>query len=150
MDHTNNMALPIFGCLHWLRGLSVLLVLSLAAGVQAQDTLRVLTWPGYADHDLVKAFEQRTGSKVEVTFIDSEEVMWQKLSKNKAEDFDVFAVNTAELQRFVERGLVVPINTTAIPNIGMQLPRFRDVKIFPGWCATTRCLAFHTSTPKRA
>jgi putative spermidine/putrescine transport system substrate-binding protein len=126
------MAIPLFRCLHLLRGWAVLLVLSLAAGVHAQDTLRVLTWPGYADPDLVRAFEQRTGSKVEVTFIDSDEVMWQKLSKNKANDFDVFAVNTAELQRYIQGGLVVPINTSAISNIGTQLPRFRDVKKIPG------------------
>ena len=126
------MAISLFRCLHLLRGWAVLLVLFMATGVHAQDTLRVLTWPGYADPDLVKAFEQRTGSKVEVTVIDSDEVMWQKLTKNKAEDFDVFAVNTAELQRYIQGGFVVPINTTAIPNIGTQLPRFREIKKIPG------------------
>lgn len=28
----------------------------------AQQTLKVLTWPGYADPDLVKVFERQTGS----------------------------------------------------------------------------------------
>ena len=69
--------------------------LLVAQAAFAQDTLRVLTWPGYADADLVKVFEQKTGSKVEVTVIDSDDAMWQKLNKNKAGDFDVFAVNTA-------------------------------------------------------
>ena len=117
---------------HLIRGLVSVLILAVGVSALAQDKLRILTWPGYADPDLVKVFEQRTSSKVEVTFIDSDEVMWQKLSKNKAEDFDVFAVNTAELQRYIRAGLVVPVNTSAIPNIATQLPRFKNLKAIPG------------------
>ncbi|QTN28547.1 extracellular solute-binding protein [Rhodoferax sp. AJA081-3] len=108
------------------------LALSVAQVAMAQDTLRVLTWPGYADPDLVKVFEQQTGSKVEVTTIDSDDVMWQKLNKNKADDFDVFAVNTAELQRYIKGGLAVPVRTANIPNTARQLPRFRDLKGIAG------------------
>lgn len=118
--------------LQWLRGLVLAAVLPMALGASAQDTLRVLAWPGYADADLVKVFEERTGSKVEVTFIDSDESMWQKLNKHQAEDFDVFAVNTAELQRYINAGLVVPVATQAIPNLAHQLPRFRNLKKIPG------------------
>jgi putative spermidine/putrescine transport system substrate-binding protein len=117
---------------HTLRSMALALGACMALGVHAQDTLRVLTWPGYADPDLVKAFEQRTGSKVEVTFIDSDDVMWQKLNKNKATDFDIFAVNTAELQRYIQAGVVVPVNTASIGNTATQLPRFRDLKGIPG------------------
>jgi len=117
---------------HWLRRLAGWTLLCLAFGAQAHDTLRVLTWPGYADPDLVKAFEQRTGAKVEVTFIDSDDVMWQKLSKDRAADFDVFAANTAELQRYIQADLVVPIDTRAIPNTARQLPRFRNLKGIAG------------------
>lgn len=101
-------------------------------GASAQNTLRVLAWPGYADADLVKVFEQRTGSKVEVTVIDSDDVMWQKLNRIKAEDFDVFAVNNAELQRYIAAGLVIPLAIQNIPNIASQLPRFRNLQSIPG------------------
>ena len=43
---------------------------------RAADTVRVLTWPGYADPDIVRTFEQRHGVKVEVTFIDSDLTLW--------------------------------------------------------------------------
>lgn len=112
--------------------LFLLLAMIFFRGAAAGETLRVLAWPGYADADLVKAFEQRTGSKVEVTLIASDDAMWQKLSSHKAADFDVFAVNTAELQRYIQQGLVVPINTDAIPNLATQLPRFRDRNSIPG------------------
>lgn len=116
--------------LRMLLAATLLLVLSGAA--YAQDTLRVLAWPGYADADLVRVFEQRTGARVEVTIIDSDDVMWQKLTKNRADDFDLFAVNTAELQRYIGDGLVVPIDTRAITNMAQQLPRFRNPRNIPG------------------
>lgn len=122
------MSLP----LPWLRALTGFALLCLTVGVQAQGTLRVLTWPGYADPDLVKVFEQRSGAKVEVTTIDSDDVLWQKLNKNNGADFDVFAANTAELQRYIRAGLVVPIDPKAVPNTSRQLPRFRNLKGIPG------------------
>ncbi|MFM9915115.1 MAG: PotD/PotF family extracellular solute-binding protein [Rhizobacter sp.] len=99
---------------------------------RAADTLRVLTWPGYADPDIVRTFEQRHGSKVEVTIIDSDLDLWNKLTSNGAQDFDVFAVNTAELQRYIRKGLVVGIETGALPHLARQRPRFRDLASIPG------------------
>lgn len=100
--------------------------------VCAQPVLRVLAWPGYADADLVKAFEQRTGSKVELSFIDSDEALWSRVNAHKADDIDVLAVNTAELQRYIAAGLVVPIHAAAITGTAKQLPRFANLKGIPG------------------
>lgn len=112
--------------------LSALLIMCLSFTAMAAETLRVLAWPGYAEPDLVKRFEQHTGSRVEITYIDSDEALWRKISANKAGDFDVFAVNTAELQRYIQHGMVVPIDRAAIPNISRQLPRFRELESIPG------------------
>ncbi len=117
---------------HCLWLLSLLLAAILPTGGFAAETLRVLTWPGYADADVVKVFEKRTNSKVEVTLIDSDDVLWQKLNEHRADDFDVFAVNTAELQRYIRHELVLPINAAALPNLSTQLPRFRDLEAIPG------------------
>lgn len=119
---------------HWL--LTTLLALTCASinvsATAAHNTLRVLAWPGYADADLVKAFEQRTGSRVEVTFIDTDELLWQRVNQNGAQDFDVFAVNTAELQRYIARNLVAPIDAAAVPNMAQQQALFRDADKIPG------------------
>ncbi len=120
-------------CLHRLPWL--VLVLALSGTACASEVLRVLSWPGYADADVVQAFEARTGARVEVTQVDSDEMLWQQLATNDAADYDVFAVNTAELQRYIDRGLVVPIDPAALPNLGAQLPRFRNPAALPG---TTR------------
>lgn len=115
-----------------LRFLAVLLISVWSAFAHAGETLRVLTWPGYADADLVRVFEQRTGAKVEVTLIDTDEALWQKISHNAGQDFDVFAVNTAELQRYIAKRLVVPIATDEMHNLSTQLPEFRNLKAIPG------------------
>lgn len=121
---------------HWV--LTSLLALACASislsatAAAAHNTLRVLAWPGYADADLVKVFEQRTGSRVEVTFVGTDEVLWQRINQNGAQDFDVFAVNTAELQRYIASKLVAPINTAAVPNIAQQQALFRDADKIPG------------------
>lgn len=120
--------LPLIG--RWL-GIFVALVWVLLTGANAAS-LRVLTWPGYADADLVKAFEKRTGSQVSVTFIDSDEALWERVNQNQGRDFDVFAVNTAELQRYIQSGLVAPINRAAVPFTARQLPRFRQVETISG------------------
>jgi len=118
-------------CLAFL--LAVVLPVFALAGAN-QQRLRVLTWPGYADPDVVKVFEQRTNSKVEVTVVESDAVLWQKVAQTGGaeEAFDVIAVNTAELQRYIRAELVLPIATAALPNLATQLPRFRDLRTIPG------------------
>ena len=130
----NNIRQKAQGRRHWL--LTSLLALTCSgisvSATAAHNRLRVLAWPGYADADLVKVFEQLTGSRVEVTFIDTDEVLWQRINQNGAQDFDVFAVNTAELQRYIAKGLVAPINAAAVANIAQLQTRFRDADKIPG------------------
>lgn len=115
-----------------------------------EQRLRILTWPGYADADVVQVFEQRTNSKVEVTVVDSDAVLWQKVAQNTKADeaFDVIAVNTAELQRYLRAGLVQPIAAAALPNLASQLPRFRDLRAIPVWSKVMRFTASLTPTPR--
>jgi putative spermidine/putrescine transport system substrate-binding protein len=116
------------------RCLLAVLVLSLssAAPAFAKETLRVLTWPGYADSDLVEVFGKRYGVKVEVSFVSSDDVLWEKLNAHEGKDFDVFAANSAEMTRYIDRGLVQPLDIANIPNTSRQLPRFSDLKSIPG------------------
>lgn len=98
----------------------------------AHETLRVLAWDGYADADLVAAFEQRFGVEVVVTQINNDDEMWEKISRNNGGDYDVFAANTAELQRYIAKGLSVPLRLDHIPNRAHQMARFRNLDSIPG------------------
>lgn len=103
-----------------------------SAPALAEETLRVLAWPGYADPDLVQVFEQRYKVNVEVSIVGSDDDMWNLLSRGQGQDFDVFAVNTAELQRYIDGGISVPLNPADIPNTAKQLARFRNLSSIPG------------------
>jgi putative spermidine/putrescine transport system substrate-binding protein len=112
-------------------GLALLAALAASTAVQAGEVLRVLAWPGYADPDIVKVFEQRFKAAVQVTVVSSDENLWERISANHGRDFDVFAVNTAELKRYLDAGLVAPLDLAGIPNIARQQPRFRDRRAIP-------------------
>jgi putative spermidine/putrescine transport system substrate-binding protein len=102
------------------------------AATDGQPRLRVLAWPGYAEPEVIKSFEQATGASVELTLIDSDLDLWQKMNDKQGIGFDVFAVNTAELKRYVQQGLVASVNPRLIPNLARQLPRFRQSAAIPG------------------
>ncbi len=107
-------------------------LLFLTPAKAAEQPLRVLAWPGYADPDIIKTFEQRTGTKVEITFVGTDLELWTKVSQNTGQIFDVFAVNTAELQRYIAKDLVTGIPLHDIANRSKQLPRFRDLRSIRG------------------
>ncbi len=110
----------------------ILLSLFLTGLAQGNEVLRVLAWPGYADKDIVQQFEQRYQVHVEVTTVDNDETLWQRLTANQGRDFDVFAVNTAELQRYIDSGFTLGLDLDRIPNTRKQLPGFRDLAKIPG------------------
>jgi putative spermidine/putrescine transport system substrate-binding protein len=97
----------------------------------AEQALRVLAWPGYADSDLVAVFEQRYKVKVEITLVGSDEVLRSKLTEYHGSDFDVIAANTAEIHHYVDQGLLQPLHPERIANTARQLPRFRDYPRIP-------------------
>jgi putative spermidine/putrescine transport system substrate-binding protein len=102
------------------------------AAPDGKPRLRVLAWPGYAEPEVVKSFEQSSGAIVELTMIDSDLDLWQKMNARQGADFDVFAVNTAELPRYVQQGLVATVDAALIPNLARQLPRFRQSTALAG------------------
>jgi len=99
---------------------------SLAAPAAA-ESLRVLAWEGYADPDWVKEFTAETGIDVNVVFIGTDDEIWAKIKGSEGKDFDVMAVNTAQLQRYIDAKLVTPWDLNAIPNQKEVLPRFREL-----------------------
>jgi putative spermidine/putrescine transport system substrate-binding protein len=87
--------------------------------------LRVLAWPGYADADVVKTFEERYHTRVEVTLVDSDEALWAQMHAKDEPGFDVLAANTAEIRRYTQAHLLAPLDLNSLPNTHNQLPRFQ-------------------------
>ena len=107
--------------------LALFAALLLSSGAASAKELRILAWQGYADDDWVKEFEQQTGADVKVVFIGTDDEIWAKIKGSDGQDFDLFAVNTAQLQRYIDAGLTTPYDLDKVPNQKETLPRFRDL-----------------------
>ena len=117
---------------HLCRPLILALSCLVAQPLLAKETLRILTWPGYADSDLVQEFAERYGVKVDVSLVSSDDSLREKLSANRGGNYDVFAANTAEIQYYIEQQLVQPLQANDMPNTKRQLWRFRNLQSIPG------------------
>ncbi len=73
-----------------MKRLSVLALLAIfaLAGTAQAETLKLLTWKGYAPQKLIDTFEKETGIKVEVTFSNNEEII-AKLRATRGAGFDL-------------------------------------------------------------
>jgi putative spermidine/putrescine transport system substrate-binding protein len=126
---------------YYLPFLPLLLTLLLAPSARAMQQLKVLAWDGYADTDLVREFEQQHKANVAVTYVYSDDELWSKVNEAKNGGYDLLAVNTAELQRYIQKGLVRAIDTQRITNIPQQLPRFQQRNSIPGLVKNDRTYA---------
>jgi len=66
----------------------VLMAMFALAGTARAETLKLLTWKGYAPQQVIDAFEKETGIKVEVTFSNNEEMI-AKLRATRGAGFDL-------------------------------------------------------------
>jgi putative spermidine/putrescine transport system substrate-binding protein len=98
----------------------------------AAKELRVMAWQGYADDDWVKEFQDQSGATAKVVFIGTDDEIWAKIKGSEGKDFDVFAVNTAQLQRYIDGNLTTPHDLAKLPNQKEVLPRFRDLSQVKG------------------
>src|SRR3954468_16690981 len=117
----------IRGALPFLAAAATALTIGASAPAMAKE-LRVLAWQGYADDDWVKEFEKQSGADVKVVFIGSDDEIWAKIKGSEGKDFDVMAVNTGQLQRYIDAKLVQPIDLAKVPDQkANQLPIFSDL-----------------------
>ncbi len=82
--------------------------------LMAQETLRLITWKGYAPKALVKKFEKETGIRVKVTYSNNEEMI-AKLRATGGSDYDL-AQPSVDRVRFVQKlyHIYQPINYSKV------------------------------------
>ncbi len=64
------------------------IVVALSSSAMAKETLKIITWKGYAPKALVKQFEKETGIDVQVTYSNNEEMV-AKLRATRGAGFDL-------------------------------------------------------------
>ncbi len=113
--------------------LGLLLACTLTSRVQADDkTLRILAWEGYADPEVQHQFTRESHIKLDVTIVYSDDELWSRANNTEGKPYDLIAVNTAELQRYIDKSLVRPIDPQRIPNLSNQIARFQNREQIPG------------------
>lgn len=117
-----------------LRYIGLILLMSgfIRPATAAPADLRILAWEGYADPEIQREFSQRFKIKLEVTVVYSDDELWSRANNTQRHAYDLIAVNTAELQRYIDKGLVRPVEVTRIPNIKHQASRFQAREQIPG------------------
>ena len=95
----------------------------------AGKELRMFTWEGYADVEWIKEFEAMHGCKVNAAYAGSVDEMFAKLSASKGADFDLVAVDTSSVPRYIAGKLLQPIDMAKIPNASQLMPAFQTVPV---------------------
>jgi putative spermidine/putrescine transport system substrate-binding protein/spermidine/putrescine transport system substrate-binding protein len=93
---------------------------------QAKE-LRVLTWEGYAEPAWVDPFKEATGANVNVVYVGSVDEMFAKMQGSQGADFDVVAFDTSSFARYIDNGLIQPLDMAKLPNVKNVVPEFQQV-----------------------
>jgi spermidine/putrescine transport system substrate-binding protein len=109
----------------------VLGVAMLSPRVAAQE-LNLFIWSEYIDPELVEAFEQQTGAKVNISLFESTEQMMAKLqAAGGTRQFDLVVASNESLKAMIELKLVQPIDASKIPNLAGVMKQFRNAPYDP-------------------
>ena len=97
-----------------------------AVAAQAQE-IRVLNWQGFGTDEpwSLEIFEEATGISVVHEYFTSEHEMLTKLRTNPGA-YDVVMINSAFTRQAADEGLITPIDTSGIENLGDLTPELRD------------------------
>ena len=95
---------------------------AVAAGI-----LRILAYEGYADDDWIKAFEHQTGARVNVVFAGSPEEMFAKMQGSAGADYDLVAIDTSIVKRYLDNGLIQPMDESKLTNLPNLQPAFAGI-----------------------
>lgn len=88
--------------------------------------LRIQTWEGYTEPEWLKPFEEKYNAVCRVAYTTSDDDLFTKALASKGADFDVFALNTALVPRYVKNGLYQPIDRNRLSNYENLAPVFHD------------------------
>ena len=95
----------------------------------ATRELRMFTWDGYADAAWVKEFEAKFDAKVNVAYAGSVDEMFAKMSASKGAEFDIVAVDTSSVPRYIKGGLLQAVDMGKIANAAGIVPSFQNVPV---------------------
>ena len=88
-------------------------------------TLKVFNWGDYIDENVLNIFEDETGAKIEYVLYDSNDAMYEKITKSN-ESFDVCIPSDYMIEKMIKEDLLYEINYENVPNAQLIDPIFRE------------------------
>ena len=112
--------------------LALFCVLTLTTKVYCADkTLNLYIWSEYIPDEIIAAFTKETGIKVNVSNYDSNEAMYAKI-KLVGKGYDLIVPSSDHVGLMRREGLLLPLDTTRIPNFSLLDKRFTNQSFDPG------------------
>lgn len=93
----------------------------------ASRTLRIMCWEGYAEPEWVEPFKKQFDADVSVSYAGSVDEMFAKMQGSKGADFDVLSFDTSAFDRYIQAGLIQPLDMSKIANAANLSPAFKSV-----------------------
>jgi spermidine/putrescine transport system substrate-binding protein len=97
---------------------------------KAGGTVRVLSWPGYEEKDVVGKFEQDTGIKVEFKNYVGGEQMLQLVSQSPPGTYDSIVADAEYLPKLIALGVIDPLKQEDFPEFSNYVPAYQNMPLF--------------------
>jgi spermidine/putrescine transport system substrate-binding protein len=107
------------------------MVLASATLAAAEGELQLYNWGNYTNPELLAKFEAETGIKVTVTDYDSNDVALAKVEAGGS-GFDLVVPSANYVPIWIEKGLIVELDASKLPNKANIAPEWADVAWDPG------------------
>jgi spermidine/putrescine transport system substrate-binding protein len=96
-----------------------------------ESQLHIYNYADYLDPTIVSDFEKKYGTKVDITFFDSYDVMFPRVQAGNS-GFDMTFPTDTDIPGLVEQGKVLPLDLSLIPNVVNLAAEWADVAYDPG------------------
>ena len=107
------------------------LLMATSAIAQAEGQLNLYNWGNYTSPELLEKFKAETGITVTVTDYDSNDTALAKVEAG-GHGFDLVVPSANYVPIWIEKGLIVPLDLSKLPNHANIAPEWRDVSWDPG------------------
>ncbi|AYC29089.1 ABC transporter substrate-binding protein [Paenisporosarcina cavernae] len=105
--------------------------LNASSNSKSADVLTIYNWGEYMDPELVDRFEEETGIRVIYETFDSNEAMMTKIEQGGT-SYDLAMPSEYAIEKMKENNLLIPIDSSKLPNLQHIDPYFLDLPFDPG------------------
>jgi spermidine/putrescine transport system substrate-binding protein len=124
---------------------------TIADGLQPEKgPLRIVNYADYVNPEVVADFEAKYGVKVEITTIDSDSEMLQKVASGAIKADLNHSMASTTINRLIRGGLIQPLNKSYLTNFANVLPVYNDPWYDPGATYSAPYTFFGTGLGYRA